>query len=474
MTAKIGDYTLRTLPWMLKLCFITSLASILLGSTVVHFTGRFIPVYYLFYAFVMIISIEGLFKFTKANLLYFPPAVMWLFVYLVVITGSTTYLYSNITNIFVYCKDNMTPFLLLLYCFSRIDCNYRICCFLKMIIYGGIFAGGYIVFEASSKMLNLFPAFNQAIYNYASMGGRSNVISYLDPDKISQFMTATGVIRPRGLDISFTASAFFLASSLIIHLVCGRRLIKGHFINILIVVLLYASVLVSTSRQVILSLHFILLILFMLALKNKSLKGSLGHSLRRKLIAVGFACLILAMVAGFLYTIPYQTLSFLLGRTGGASSVIARDLLALPSKLSICFCDFPLTAFCGIGAYTAAYPGIYHDLPEIGELHLLVGTFYNLGLIGSIIYWSIFFQAAFKCWRAFTRTSLRDSYQTTCLQDVYLTGFLLCLLYIGNLAHYSPTGLSTNFIIGLILLISILADRNIKENSSAGTGKVLS
>ena len=122
--------------------------------------------------------------------------------------------------------------------------------------------------------------------------------------------------------------------------------------------------------------------------------------------------------------------------------------------------EYPLYTLFGIGGYTSTYPGLYNNLPSPNELHYLYDIPYSLGVIGGGIYWSIFVGSIRTSWLAFRVAS--NNVEN--FQDLYLVNVIIGLSLMFCLVHYSPTGLSTIFIISLIPLISIFAKKDIIKN----------
>ena len=146
--------------------------------------------------------------------------------------------------------------------------------------------------------------------------------------------------------------------------------------------------------------------------------------------------------------------------SGGTGSILSRDLEDMPANLKFIFSNYLISGILGIGGYTSSMPGMYFRMPLINELHFLLDIFYALGIVGFIIFWSIFIRSAWTCWRAFAIKRVDSANK-----DLYLSGFFICLLFMMNIVHYAPMGLSNIFIIAFIPLLALFANKELKIHS---------
>ena len=391
------------------------------------------------------------------NLLGVSKNVFALLVYSLLITLPLTLIYNHVTAFFVFYKNFLMPVILFLYYLKKLRDLQQLIDFLKVIIYGGILFAAYICFEFVNKFFNLFPFFNQIISEYFITNENDAIGKYMNPEGFDIY----SVIRPLGLELSFTASGYFLASIFFILVIAGKRFITNKYWRVPLVFLLYISVLVTTSRQSIFALHIlsILLLIIVMIKKNKFDKiqfKSVRQHILYVLMAIGIVATTLVLSNISMY------LEYLTETSGGTGSILTRDLEELPANLATIFLEHPINGFLGIGGYTSSLPGIYFELPPINELHFLLDIFYVLGIVGFIIFWSIFITSVWTCWRAFLITKSNSNEY----KDLYLSGVFIGLLFIFNIVHYPPMGLSNTFIIAFIPLLSVFARKEIVMSHS--------
>lgn len=440
---------------LLKFTFWISLLGLFFSMILTHLFGQPILIYYIFYILVFVMLV---FLFIPKFNLKFSGVSKNVFVfilYIIVITLPLTLINNHFTAFFVFCKNQLMPILLFLFYLKSIKNIEQLIAFLKIIIKGGVIFAGYICLEFANKLFNIFPFFNQIIAEYFVMNENDSVGSYMNPDNFD----IQGLIRPLGLEISFTASGFFLTSIFFLLVISGHRFIKSANFKTFLVILLYISTIVTTSRQNIFALHLLLFLFYIILIKKKYLFNKIYIKSCKKYVFYVFMTLFIIISIIILSNIS-NYLEFLTETSGGTGSILSNDLVELPSSLFIIFMRYPINGLLGIGAYTSSLPGMYFQLPPINELHFLLDIFYLLGMIGFIIYWSIFITSVYTCWRAFLiKNSIFCKYK-----DLYLYGVFIGLLFIINIVHYAPIGLSVNFIISLIPLLSVFARKEILKS----------
>jgi len=143
---------------------------------------------------------------------------------------------------------------------------------------------------------------------------------------------------------------------------------------------------------------------------------------------------------------------FITGKSGGTSEILIDDISSLFENLLFFLRNFPFNFFFGIGAYTPEDPGIYFLLKSVNELHFLLDMFYTLGLCGFIIFWNIFFISlrSFKKYKNSNKNKNISNYD-----DIKSSFFYITILFICSNIHYSPIGLTSIYIVFLIILIPI-------------------
>ena len=396
---------------LLKFSFWISLLGTFLSMIFTYFFGRPILVYYIFYILVfgMVISLF----IPKFNLKFSGVSknIIVLILYVLIFTIPLTIINNHISAFLVLCKNQLMPILLFLYFLKTIKNIEQSIIVLKFIIKGGIIFSVYICFEFLNKFFNIFPFFNQIIGDYFTVNENDAIGSYMNQDNYD----IQGLIRPLGLEISFTASGYFLASIFLLLVISGHRFIKSENWKTFFIFLLYISTIATTSRQNIFGLHLLLFLLFIISIKYKN-KFNKTHLKRiKKYFFYIFIALVILITALILSNLSYY-MEFLTETSGGTASILSNDLTELPINLITIFMHFPINGLFGIGAYTSALPGIYFQLPPINELHFLLDIFYLVGMVGFIIYWSIFITSVYTCWRAFLiKNSINCDYK-----DLYL------------------------------------------------------
>jgi len=264
------------------------------------------------------------------------------------------------------------------------------------------------------------------------------------------------IIRPMGLDINFTSSSFLSASGFILFLVAGKYFLKSKHMRYLCIFLTYIAVLLSTSRQVIFSMHIAIFFLLIIANLNKNRnRDYVIKQLRRFSKYITFLLLVVTILSFSWGLNTYN--EFIYGLKGGTSAILINSFYNAPTKLLSYFTTYPFNALFGIGGYTPGNLGFYTNLPTLIELHFIMEIFYPMGLIGFILYWSIFYKSIKRSWWAFKVT------QNKKYKEIYLAGVLLGILFAFNIVHYAPVGIITCFIVALIPAIAIIARKEIKK-----------
>jgi hypothetical protein len=430
--------------YLWKIAFICALLSNLSSIVLSSYVGHNVKLYFIYYGIIVIFVIIVSINFKYLLISGITKNILFLIVYSIVITGPITLYNTNGSVFMIFYKNTMIPFILAIYIIQKnININSLIK-ILRSLFLGSVFASSYLLFELMSKVFGVFPTFTTAISSY-SYRASSGLSAYMDLDRYDIY----SVIRPAGLDINFTASAFISASGFFIIMVMGNLIIKNSTLRIILTILSYLAVLASSSRQVIAALHIVLLILLYLALKTRNYPYAyLNNSLHR----VSVATLLFVAISYMFLSTKYSDFIFGMGNTTG--SILMRGFMSLPSNTYELLTSHPIRAIFGIGGYTPEYPGVYRSMPRLNELHYLLDISYSLGFIGLILYWTIIYKSIKTSWRKY-KDSLDDS-----IRNLYLVSIAIGILTVLNVVHYSPVGLITSFYISLIPIIPVLSTKN--------------
>ena len=173
-------------------------------------------------------------------------------------------LYNNPNpRVLVGLKNHYAPFIIALFLQIKLNSECKLIRFLKIITYCGIIASLYSILQVSSLIFKIFPIINQISINYISSTYTQSSIFSLEIFKVS------------GLLFNATQNGFFTGCCFFIVLLIGNQFIRKQLTIKLILLVLYIGVIITLSRQILMSLHLILLfILFIKSTKYDTICGS--------------------------------------------------------------------------------------------------------------------------------------------------------------------------------------------------------
>ena len=423
---------------VLKLIFWLSLLGVLLSIIVSHLLKRTVFVYDLSY--FLLVSFVGLalIQIKKWRSTQLVITNMLLIIYCIFITLPLTVFHGNIYAFLVFIKNSVLFSFLFFYYQKKLNTIDRTIEFISTLVKGGLFYSVYLHIEFVNKLFNIAPSATEAINSFYMGSNLTGIAVYADPD---QFDILT-IIRPMGLEISFAAGGFFLSSIFFIVLISGRRFFKSDFQRFCVLILLYSSVFITTSRQIIFSMHILLILIAISSLIFKRIRNM---EFWKSTIGVLMIFFLSALLLLKFYP-NSEHLDFFANAGGQTGEVLRDDIEELFSKVIFVFSEYPLAAMFGIGGYTPTYPGFYPNLPSPNELHYLFDIPYSMGFVGACIYWYVFIYSIRRSWLA----CLRSKYIHEDYTDIFLVCLVLGLSVVMCLVHYSPMGLSTIFLIALI------------------------
>ena len=368
--------------------------------------------------------------------------------YSMIITLPITLYYTNIFVYIIHLKDMLLPFIVSVYCIYKITNISKLKTFIRYVTYGSIFYSSFLIVEFFNKIFGFSPSLNRAIASYVTHSGRSFQLLMSDYESNNPI----NIIRPIGLDTNFTATAFISASGLLILIIMGRHVFSNKSVQTFGIMISYFAVLISTSRQIIGSVHIILFMLLIILLFKNNLSIVLHKT--KKVIKVLFAFVIM-MIFILVPKIPIVYYKFISEPSTG--SILIDNFKSLPNNIIKNLVSHPINSFFGIGGYTPdAQDVLYGNMAKIGELHFLLDIPYTMGFIGFFLYWYIIYKSGKLSWQAskFTRNKL--------YVDIYITGAFLGILFALNIIHYSPVGIFSCFFVALIPVIAVIAQKQIR------------
>lgn len=421
----------------LSICFYLSVSSIVLGIILTALLNKFISFYYVSYVIIFGLFFEYIVGKKK---LTFNKNVFYLTTYLLLVTLPITLYNNHYAAFLIFFKNTFLFIPIYIYFSYKLNSFLALIKALKTLYFAGILASIYIIFEFTNKLLNFFPSWTNMTTNYLRSMNNTQLLQYSETNNID---ILTSIIRPLGFEINFTAGAFYISSIFLIHLFSGYRFIRSKWIQKCVLLLLYFGILVSTSRQIIYIIHFILLINIIYYLFwNKS--GESFVKLNLAYITVIFFSLLL-----IIFTSVYVVYGHVLVEVnGGTSVIILNDLKHLPETISHFISVNTFGFLFGIGGYTPNLPGLYYTLMPVNEIHFLLDLLYSLGLYGVILFFLLFVKIGLNMWKLI-------SHKSSVNRDTDLAIFWIIVLFLMNIIHYSPIGLFNNFIIAFILWYSI-------------------
>ena len=381
-----------------------------------------------------------------------------LFLFYLLFIISPISIYNNASNmITVGIKNHYSPFLLAL--FIQLKCNnfVKINQFLKIIVFFGFFSSALCIFEIINIVFDLIPPLKSASHYYASLYKSGSMVSALDLDKTISFL------RPTGLFFDYTQNGFYNASCFFILFLCGNVLVKNKVINRLMLGILYAGVIFSTSRQSIISFHFLLLIILFIK-SSKFNINSASYLKKSKSFLIAIIILILPIALFYISDLLlskfiFNEFSINIVARSTPTSIIISDLMNIFQSVSSLAYNNPFYFIFGFGFYIGGELGVSQLAPPIvynyinSELHYFYDTLTKYGLIGFLIYWSILSSMAIICWKAYNSKFTITNYNS----NISLLGFILFLFIGMQLIHYSPYGVGTNYIIAIAISIASIS-----------------
>tara|TARA_X000000368_G_scaffold418015_1_gene416177 strand:- start:4325 stop:5176 length:852 start_codon:yes stop_codon:yes gene_type:complete len=260
------------------------------------------------------------------------------------------------------------------------------------------------------------------------------------------------ILRPIGLDSSFTATAFISASGLLILVTMGQHIFRNKYYQNIFIIISYFAVLLSTSRQIIMASHVTLFILIILIFLRRIYSKLIKTKKALKTLGISVIMILIIIVPN----IPIHYYNYITAKGGGGTGpIIIKNIKSLPENIFNNMITYPIQSFFGIGAYTPNYQGLYGDMAHIDELHFLLDIPYTMGFLGFFLYWFIIYKSIKISWETakLTRNKL--------YKDIYITGVLLGFLFAINLTHYSPVGIFSCFFVALIPLIAVIAQKQL-------------
>ena len=173
----------------------------------------------------------------------------------------------------------------------------------------------------------------------------------------SENFSPLAILRPIGLDITFTATAFVSASGLLILLTMGQHIFRSKYYQYIFIIISYIAVVVSTSRQIILASHITMLTLIIIIFSKKV---NFNFSKTKKAIKLLGTSIIMALML-LVPIIPAHYYNFLLKDGGGTGPIIIKNIKSLPENLIGNMINYPIQSFIrNKHAYTADYiKGVY-------------------------------------------------------------------------------------------------------------------
>ena len=236
--------------------FWVGLLSVVLDALLIYYINIPFNFYYLYYILLVVVAIITLLSKERLKLIGISRNIMLLIIYSIIITAPLTLINGNIIAYLIFIKNTFITFIIFFYLQIKINSLEKVKVYIHSIIKGGILFSIYIGFEFINKIFELIPSFNKILRYYYSISRNTAMAGFADLDQMSQL----GIIRPLGLEINFTAGAFFLSSVFFIVLISGERFFKKSTSKTLALVLLYLGTVITSSRQIIYSMHILLFV----------------------------------------------------------------------------------------------------------------------------------------------------------------------------------------------------------------------
>jgi len=437
-------------PFILWISFFAAFLSIFLGIFVNMFGFHF-TFYNLFYLTIVVLFLFVLFKLLQFDNVKFNLGMNSLFWYVLLITGPITLYYTNYIVYLTYLKNNLIPFIIAFFCISKIKENRDLLPLLRIICYATIFCSIFLIIEFVNKVTGFSDVLSNAISNYYIAIGSTSMIGLAKVNK-----DALTLIRPLGLDFSIASSSFISASGLILNLGLSNYIYKTRYMAFICSLILYTAVMCSLSRQIIFGTHICLLIAYYFYLRFNNL-GAFNNRFRFMITAL--LKIIIISLAMLFILLPSQYITFLTPSTKDSTAMILMgDLARVPNILYQNFLNYPLQSLFGVGGYTPSHPGFVTNLESINELHFLLNIPYSIGIFGFLLFWSVIFKSLSWNWKAMKLETNVNYF------GIYFSGFLIGILFLSCIIHYSPIGLMSSFIIALIPLTAALSRNQLLSN----------
>lgn len=350
-------------------------------------------------------------------------------------------LYNNPNpRVLVGLKNHYAPFIIALFLQIKLNSECKLIRFLKIITYCGIIASLYSILQVSSLIFKIFPIINQISINYISSTYTQSSIFSLEIFKVS------------GLLFNATQNGFFTGCCFFIVLLIGNQFIRKQLTIKLILLVLYIGVIITLSRQILMSLHLILLFILFIKSTKYNFPSKLFLKKGKYFILFLFSAMLILSIL-FYYTEYYQyAFSISNSNETTTKSILLESISNLPRTITHHIIKFPIKSLLGFGFFNGATDKVIaNQLTGVtGELHFLFESLLKFGIIGFAIYWSFIFYSGFICWKNY-KAGFVDPKNNP---NLFLLGMTIIVFMMLQLIHYSPLGNSNNILFALAIYIS--------------------
>ena len=337
-------------------------------------------------------------------------------------------------------KNHYTPFIIALFLHIKLNSENKLIRLLKVITYCGIIASLYSILQVSSLVFKIFPIINQISISYISQTYTQSSFQSLE------------LFRVSGLFFNATQNGFFIGVCFFIVLLTGNQFIRKPLIIKLILLLLYIGIIITLSRQILMSLHMVLIIILFIKSSIYSSPFKLFFIKGKHFILFLFLTLLISSI--LFYNTEYFKYMFSISNLNETTtkSILIDDISNIPYTITQHIIKFPFRSLFGFGFYNGATDTVVaNQLTHVsGELHFFFETLVKYGITGFIIFWSFVIYVGFVCWGHYRRGCTGSKSNP----NLFLLGATIVVFMMLQLIHYSPLGNSNNIIFALAIYIS--------------------
>jgi hypothetical protein len=421
---------------------------IFISSLLLYFLNLNFKVYYItyiIYLFMICCIIYNSKSFTKNTTFYF---ICFFSLFFFTFNLPITIFDNSLANAIAGIKNNYTPFIFALFFMISIKTEDNLYDTLKLLTICGFTSSIYSIVQLLSLSTGKFLLINQISLKYM-----------MNDDNYSQSSLNTlEMFRPSGMLLNFTQNGFFISCAFFAVYLFGHIFFKQKKTSLIFIIVLYAGIIISLSRQIIISFHITIFLIMIIKNRSHNFREFQLKNLIRK---ISFYILISIISLSFIYISETYT-KYIIGifkfdeGKVTTQSIILNDILNILPNLEYLLLNHPINFFFGFGFFSGTDENVKVLLGLYKELHFFYETLLKFGFFGFIIFWSFFIYQIITLNKAYMTILYK---KRNSMRNLFLFGLIILYFTIFQLIHYSPLGISNNIYIGIIFYITLIANK---------------